>query len=192
MTVTLQTSSGLASAVCCPASRVTADGRFDTQGHEPGSYFVTVSGIPAGWSLASETQGGADVVHTPLVLETRPVTDVLITFTDRSSEIGGLVAEQNGARAVSASVVLFPADFQTEQKDGVNPRLVRLARPSPQNGAYRFMNVTPGDYLIAAADDDALAQWPDPAVMATLAGGASKITVAVDEHKDVNLTARRP
>jgi hypothetical protein len=180
------------SSYCCPASRVSADGRFDTQGYPPDKYYLTPNNVPAGWSLKSVTAVGKDVVLAPLTLDARPVSDVVFTFSDTSSEISGVVNDQTGKTAPTASVVLFPASFQAAVRDGINPRLVRLSRPSPQTGTYRFLNVVPGDYLIVAADDLALEKWPDPDLMSTFAGVATRITVGAGEKKKLDVTTRRP
>jgi hypothetical protein len=159
---------------------------FRTPGYVPGRYFPSVSGIP-GWHVKSATAGGRDILSTPLVLENEPITDVVVTFVDVSSSIDGNVVDASGAIDATASVVIFPADYERAVADGANTRVVRLARPSPQTGAFQLMSVVPGDYLIVATPDAALASWQDATVIRGLAPLATRVTVAPGEKKQLNL-----
>jgi hypothetical protein len=174
---------------CCPPARFESSGEFQTLGLLPGKYFPAVTNIP-GWYLKTVTSGGRDVLRTPLVLGDEPIDDVVVTLTDVASEVSGSVLDSSGKPDPAASVVIFPADYQLAVADGVNTRVVRLGRPAPQTGSYTYLNVVPGDYLIAAAPDDHLSSWQDPEVIERLARIATRIVVAAGERKRVDLTVR--
>ena len=169
------------SPICCPASRVSADGQFNTQGYVPGKYFLSVNNL-SGWYLKSITAGGKDLLQAPLAIENDPITDVVVTFGDAATELGGNVTDSTGKADTIASVIIFPSDYQSWITNGMNSRLGRQARPS-ETGAFNFIALIPGEYLIAAASDDALANWQDPAIIRALAGIAIRVTVAPGEKK---------
>lgn len=178
-----------APSMCCPASRVTSDAKFETQGYVPGKYFLSVTDTP-GWNLVSATAGGRDILRAPLSVGSEPIADIVVTLASTAAEVSGTVTDQVGKQDAASSVVLFPAEYQNSPADGMNARLLRFSRPAPQTGAFRFLGVVPGDYLIAAADDDALANWQNPATIALLAPGATRITVGAGEKKVQNLATR--
>jgi hypothetical protein len=192
MAITLMPASGDPQALCCPASRVAPDGHFNTQGYPPDRYFPNAANIPPGWHLKNVSAHDQDILQTGLAVGAEPITDLVFTFTDATSEISGIASDQTGKASSTASVVLFPASVRDGGADAVNPRLVRLARPSPQTGAYKFLNVIPGSYLIAAAEDDLLSTWPDPALMTALSGTAARVTIAPGEKHTQDLTTRKP
>jgi len=55
---------------------------FATRGLPPGRY-RTHTVAPAGWAVKSVMAGGIDIADTPFELESRDLTDVVITLTDR-------------------------------------------------------------------------------------------------------------
>ena len=175
---------------CCVQAQVDASGGFTIPSfYFPGKYFVTLTTLQ-GWNLKSATAGGRDVVRGSFVIDSEGAKDIVITMVDKVSEIRGRVVGANGRNDVATSVLMFPADLESWIKDGVNTRVVRLARPTPQNGAYSFLNVVPGDYMIIAAPDEQLPLWQDPAVIEAAARAAMPITVGVGEKKSLDLTVR--
>ena len=154
-------------------------GAFKTYGVPSGRYVVRVAAPLPGWTLKSVTAEGRDISETPLDLRTADVNNVVITFTDRPTQLTGVAHGEDGSPDSDALVVVFPADQNAWSDYGPNPRRIRSTHAA-RNGAYRFMGLPPGDYYVAAIHEDATA-WQDPRVLETLARGASQIRLADGE-----------
>ena len=94
-----------------------ADGTFAFTGVVPGTYalsarFSPPPGTPAdAWMVKSIQSGGRDVSDAPIdVRQGADVSDVVITFTDRTSEVSGTIFDANGKPAPGYFVFLFPAE----------------------------------------------------------------------------------
>jgi protocatechuate 3,4-dioxygenase beta subunit len=103
---------------------VSADGTFTVKGVMPGRYRVTVfapgmmfnqqipgAGAGDGWTLKSALLGGRDVADLPF--DVRPgedATDLVVTFTDRPTELSGSVLDQAGRPIGNFPIVVFSTD----------------------------------------------------------------------------------
>ncbi len=159
--------------------RVGADGRFVTPELVPGPYQLSVSNVPPGWVLRSIQANGQDAADVPVELRSSGLSDVVVTFTDRVTRLGGVARGANGEPAASATVVLFPVDRALWRRAGLANRRTQTTGPG-RDGAYEFNAVAPGDYFIAAVAD-AADDFSDPAVLARLIPLASRVSVAEGE-----------
>jgi len=57
-------------------------------------------------------------------------------------------------------------------------------------GEFTFNGLPAGDYLVAAADDATMADWPRASTVAALAARATRVTVLDGEQKTVDLVVR--
>jgi len=171
---------------------VAADGSFSIAGVMPGRYTLRATAAAAdaraGWFMKSVTAGGRDISDDSL--EVRPgenTTDAVISFSDRPTELSGTLQDAGGRPAPDYFVILFPSD-KTLWRGGTR-RIPPIARPS-SNGLFRFANVLPGDYFLAALTDYESGQQYDPAFLAQLVGSAIKLTLADGEKKvqDIRIT----
>jgi protocatechuate 3,4-dioxygenase beta subunit len=155
---------------------------FTLQGFIPGKYVVRVSGSPVGWMFKSAMLNGVDVSATPFEM-TRDVSDVVVTFTDRWSGIGGAV-QGNGADG--AIVAVFPVESQAWTNYGSNPRRLRSA-PTNAKGQFGLSSVPPGDYYLIAIPEEYAEDWRDPRMLEALARMATQVTILEGEHKMIDL-----
>lgn len=156
---------------------ITADGRFRTSAVVPGRYVLRMAGTLEwrGWSLASAQLDGKDISDEPFEV-TRDASDVVITFTDHSSQVSGNVTTSTGAADTHAVVIIFPQDRDRWVGAGQNPR--RMRRLSTDvNGYYSAINLPPGSYCIAAVNEAAGADWNDPALLEALLPSAARVSV---------------
>jgi protocatechuate 3,4-dioxygenase beta subunit len=110
---------------------------------------------------------------------------VIVTFTDRPSELTGTVTVPSGSPA-DAAVVIFPADTTAWTEFGINARRLRMARPG-QNGTFMFGSPPPGDYFIVAFREEYAVEWQDPAFLEQLSRVASRITLLEGERRTVDV-----
>jgi hypothetical protein len=168
---------------------VAADGTFVVKGVAPNKYRVTVTGpgmfmgqqLPGStWTLKSAMLNGRDVADLPF--EVRPNEDasgLVVTFTDRPTEISGSVVDRAGRPAPGFPIVVFSTDraYWT-----VGSRRIQQVRPS-SDGKYRLSGLPAGEYYVCAVTDLDQNQLYEPSWLDALAAGSFKITLADGEKK---------
>ncbi len=164
---------------------VDASGAFTIRGVTPGRYSVS-AGVPnvvpnaSKWVLESAIVAGRDTLDVPLEIRAgQHVDGVVLTYTDRPSELTGVVQDAAGRPAADYSVMVFAADraFWTPQS-----RRIRSARPD-QEGKYTLRNLPAGEYLVVAALDVEQDEWFDPSFLQRVAPSAIRIAIADGEKK---------
>jgi hypothetical protein len=174
---------------------IAADGTFTAKGVVPGSYRVTVFGagmilnqqLPGsgdGWTLKSALLAGRDVSDVPF--EVRPgenVSNLVVTFTDRPTELSGVVYDQANRPIGSFPIVVFSSDraFWTS-----GSRRVQLIRPS-SDGKFKTTGLPPGEYFVCAATEVDDEQLYELSFLELLVPGSFKITLAEGEKRTLDL-----
>ena len=168
---------------------VSADGTFVVKGVAPSKYRVTVTGqgilmgqqLPGStWTLKSAMFNGRDV--SDLAFDLKPNEDaagMIVTFTDRPTEISGSVVDRAGRPAPGFPIVVFSTDraYWT-----VGSRRIQQVRPS-SDGKYKLSGLPAGEYYVCAVTDLDQSQLYDPSALDALAAGSFKITLADGEKK---------
>lgn len=141
---------GRGGGVALPSAFARDDGSFELVGVIPGEYTV-VAPVTAGWRLHSVMSGGRDLIDVPLVVDgsAQQMADVLITYTDRRSELAGTLTTSTGQPATEFTVIAFPVDRRYWRPGA---RRIKTARPAT-NGAFSIMDLPAGEYLVAALTD---------------------------------------
>jgi len=163
-----------------PAGRPTIarDGAFEVRGIVPGP--VQISGTvadaaPPGWWLRSAMLNGRDMLDTPIEFGagTGDVSGVVLTFSDRHTEIAGRLETPAGLPATSYVVAVLPADRQLW-----HPQSRRLAFTRPAtDGQFSFRDLPPGAYALVALTDLDPATWREAAFLEQLAGAGVRVTL---------------
>jgi hypothetical protein len=170
------------------AGRVDASGRFTISGLAPGRYRITGSGAGQGWTLASSVVSGQDTLEVPIeVKPNQNVSGVIVTFTDRQTELSGTIVNENGQPAPEYTIVLYATgrEFWTP-----GSRRIATQRPAT-DGRFTFRNVTPGDYRIAPVFDPEPGSWFDPAFLEQLDATSLRVQIGDGEKKVQNLRIGR-
>ena len=173
-----------------PLGRVDATGRFTTAGLPGGKYFVRPIEAPAGWTFKSAIVQGRDVSEVAMDLDASDVTGVVITFTDRPTELSGTATGPNGPDA-AATVIVFPADDTAFTDSGASPRRLASARTNA-DGTYKITGLPPGNYYVAAVPDETAADWQDAKFLRSLAAGARQIALDDADRKVQDVRTTRP
>lgn len=163
--------------------RVAQDGTFELRGLT-GPQMIRVEGVPAGWTLKSITLDGSDITDAPY--DFRPgnnITGLLITLTDRPSEITGSVSDGRGQPIADYVLVAFPEDAKLW---GAQSRFVQTTRPN-QNGTFSIKGLPPGRYLAAAVPALENGSQNDPAVLEQLRPRARGFSLAEGQTLNLNL-----
>ena len=107
----------------------------------------------------------------------------MLTFSDRHTELGGALLTAAGQPAPEYLVAVFPADRSAWR---AGTRRLKATRPG-SDGHFSFVDLPPGDYLLAALTDAPDDDWQTPAVLDALAKSGVKVTLAEGEKKNQNL-----
>jgi hypothetical protein len=133
--------------------------------------------------LKSITVDGVDITDAPY--DFRPgsnVTGMLITLTDRLSEITGSVRDSRGQPVADYVLVAFPEDPKLW---GAQSRFVQTTRPN-QNGTFSIKGLPAGRYLAAVVPALENGLQSDPAVLEQLRSSAQSFSLT--EGQTLNLT----
>ena len=163
-------------------AEVEADGTFTIRGVTPGQYFVNASpSTPEvnDWMVRSIRFADRDVGEQPLTIHS-DVRGVVVTFTDRVSQISGRLQLASGVPAPDYHIIVFPAD-QALWTSRPSPR-VQAVRPS-LDGSYLVRRLPPGDYLLVGMLDVETGEWSDPAFLRRIAPSGMRVTIAEGERK---------
>ncbi len=162
-------------------------GTFKSVQLPPGRYFIRGQGQPAGWTLESIIANGRDVTDVAFDVASSDIADVVIRFTDKSSQLNGVVKNAQRQNDPSASVLVFPSDASMWTDYGVAPRRLRIARAST-TGAYSFASLPAGDYCVVAISDADAGAWQDPKYLAKAAGLAVRVGIERGQSKTLELS----
>jgi hypothetical protein len=172
----------LISARALGGGRVNSDGTFELRGLA-GPQMIRVQSLPAGWALMSITIDGVDITDAPY--DFRPgtnVTGMLITLTDRLSEVTGSVRDGRGQAVADYVLVAFADDSKLW---GAQSLFVQATRPN-QNGTFSIKGLPAGRYLAAVLPALENGRHSDPAVLEQLRSTARSFALA--EGQTLNLT----
>jgi hypothetical protein len=171
-----------------------ATGRFVIPGVTPGRYRLSVvapltSGPEASaWHVRSVQHGDQDIADLGLhVASNVPLPDVVITMSDRGSELRGSFADVSGRPTSDYFVVLFPTDPSLWVW---RSRRIAAARPA-SDGAFAFRNLPSGEYFLAATADVAQDEWFDRSFLQQLVPAAIPVQLGEDERRVQNIALQR-
>jgi hypothetical protein len=171
-----------------PSVAARADGAFAVVGITPGNYQVNATSPGPGLWLRSAMLGGTDLLDTPLaVTGGMDLGSVILTFTERRTELSGTLQSTTGQPAPDYFVVVFSTD-----RAHWRPRARRLvsARPAT-DGRFVIRDLPPGEYFLAALTDVDPDEWQAPAFLEQVVAGAIRITVGEGEKKVQNIGIAR-
>lgn len=175
---------GLVSTEMTRLAEIRPDASFDILGVLPGRAIITgtISGAQApGWWLRSAMLDGRDLLDFPLefgILRS-DARGVVLTFSDRHTEIGGRLELPGGLPGTAYVVALLPSDRRLWQPQG---RRLTFMRPAT-DGRYSFRDIPPGDYVIVALTDIDPVTWQTPEFLESLL--AVGVQVAVGEGQRI-------
>lgn len=172
-----------------------ADGTFRVAGLTPGRYRI-MAGFPLGVGagegpplvVKSMMMGGSDVADAFIdVRPESPLPELVITFTDRISEIAGTIFDAAGRRAPGYSVLVFPVDRTAWLP---NTRRFQLPSRTATDGTFKITSLPAGDYFLAALTEIEELDLLDPSFLEQVAAAAIKITLKDGEKKTQDLKIR--
>lgn len=168
-----------------PTARTDDSGSFQLPGVIPTRWRIEPPTIP-GWTLKSIRRAGAgpqagqDLADVPLeVADEQSVSDLVLTYTARVTELAGRLQDEVGRPASAFFVVIFTADraMWTPQS-----RRIQSVRPAT-DGQFLVRNLPAGDYHLAALTDVENGQWFDRDFLAALIPSSIRLTLTEGERR---------
>lgn len=153
-----------------------------------GQVFFTVPGLPPTWMVKSVTLDGADITDVAMnVGDSRTVSDVRVTLTDKVPLVYGFVTGAKGQNLTDYVVVIQPAD---QKEPAGAARLAKAARPDT-SGRFEVRGLRPGRYVATAIESMEQNRQFSPEFQKELRRGAREFTVKEGEtlSLDLRLTA---
>ena len=148
--------------------------------------------VSSGWYLKAVFYDGQDVTDTGIDFQPgRSYEGLQVIFTQKATELSGVVTDDRGKPIVDATVIIFPA---TRDKWAPMSRFVRTMRPDT-NGKYSVKAMPPADdYLIVAVQSLEPGQFSDPEFLERAKEEAKSFTLNEGELKavDVKLSKLAP
>lgn len=138
-----------------------------------------------GWYLKAVRFDGEDITDEGMeFVPGRNVEGLQVVFSQKVTDLSGLVTDERGKPVLDASVVVFPAN---RDKWKAQSRYVRTLRPDTQ-GRYNIKSLPPGeDYLVIAVQNLEPGQGGDPEFLARAKEEAKPFTLNEGEIKAVDV-----
>ena len=164
-----------------------ADRGFTIDAVMPGSYLLTgsgdrptVGGSAPTWMIKSVMAGGRDLLNTPFDVQPREdIAGVVMTYTDRRTELDGQLRDATGQPVSDFRVLVF-STTQEHWATKILPRWTASVRAAA-DGTFRIGGLPPGEYYVCAFVDAGQAPSPDSALLTSLVPASIKITLAEGE-----------
>jgi hypothetical protein len=166
---------------------IDATSNFKTYQLPPGRYVVRGPAF-VGWTFKGAYLNGRDVSDMPLELEGEDIGNIVLTYSDRSTELVGTARNNNGPDG-AATILMFPSQQTLWTNHGPTPRRFRTVRPTP-DGVFRVANIPAGDYVVVGIRGSVPTDWQDPAVLKQLLALGTTITIVDGETRTVNVATK--
>ena len=168
--------------------RVNKDGTFTMDGVSVGSHLIRANGQLRGWNLKSVEINGRDVTDTPIdVRSNQKINNVVITFTDKVSEIDGSVTDAQGNAVTEYTVLAFSTNSSHWRAQS---RQIATARPD-QTGMFKIRNLPSGEYYVVTVDPSEQGEWFEPAYLDQHRPGAVRVTLGEGDIKTQDFRVTR-
>jgi hypothetical protein len=161
-------------------ANVNSDGTFTIVGIAPGTYELqaySLAGMPAlTWAPRDAMSQGKDLLAAPFeVRASENLADVVVTLTDKVTEVTGTFMDSAGKPSSDYAVMIFPADRSQWRSSS---RYVRAPVRPDNQGKFSIKGLPPGDYYICALVEPPQNAYYDPALLEALIPGAIKFSLA--------------
>jgi hypothetical protein len=142
-------------------------------------------GAAGPWYLKAVLYDGADITDSGMEFTPgRSYEGLQVVFTQKATDLSGLVMDDRNKPVLDATVVIFPAD---QQRWTFTSRFIRTIRPDT-NGRYSTKGLPPlDDYMIIAVQNLESGQGSDPDFLARAREEASRFSVNEGETKAVDI-----
>jgi hypothetical protein len=166
-------------------TRVNDDYSFEMTALSDRRLIRASAGAVSGWYLKAVMLDGEDVTDKGVEFTPgRAYEGLEVVFSQKTTDLSGLVTDDRNRPVLDATVVVFPAngDLWTYQS-----RYIRTARPDT-NGRYNIKSLPPGDdYLVIVVQNLESGQGSDPEFLARAREEGKAFSLNEGETKAVDI-----
>jgi len=148
-----------------------ADGTFSITGVTPGTYRLSITGLPRNMYVKTARFAGEDVYNNGLRIEGDPRGQLEIVLGATPGSLDAMTVDEKQMPEAGVSVALVPDTPQVKRMD-----MYRNAT-SDATGKVHWDGVIPGDYKIFAWEDIENGAWADPEFMRNFEGRGTSVHV---------------
>ena len=163
-----------------PGVPLGADGSFTLTGVPPGTFALQILPIDtASWWGRSAVLGDRDLFDGLIEVGRASMTGVVVTFTDKRSELSGTLQTASGAPASDVFVIAYatnPAMW------GPRARRVQAVRPGV-DGRFSIKDLPPGEYYLSAVTEVDQEELQESKFLEELIKASIKISIGEAEKK---------
>jgi len=166
-------------------ARIAANGSFAAPSMVPGRYNIRPNFVFPGWTIKSILVGGRNLIDDPLELSSTDISGIVITMTDRPTEVTGTVRDSSGQPDRRARVVIFPSDRARWTQANAGRRVASAVASA--KGTFSFSALPPGDYFVSALSEQSTTNWQDPRVLETLSRSAVLVSLRDGDRRTADV-----
>jgi hypothetical protein len=171
------------------AATINDDDTFVFEGIMPGRYVVRAADEKPmdgpRWSISTVRQSGQELADLPIELLPRGDSgELVITLTDRVTELSGRILDVSGRPASTQGIVAFAVD---QRYWWPASRRVQTATPDV-DGRYALKGLPAGQYCVAALPKGSLRDFA--AELPALLPFGTRVTLLTGENKTLDVRAR--
>jgi hypothetical protein len=161
------------------SKKIDKDGAFTLAGLFPGTYKVSIFGLPEGYYLKRTSGTGAPRSDGRVTLEDAgPPERLDLLVSPKAASLAGTVRDESDAPIGGAPVFLRTGGSKQ------SPGEIKNVARSDQNGRFSFRDLAPGDYVILLKKNHPGAAAEAPHVNVSLAEAEKKtITLKVEQSE---------
>ncbi len=166
------------------ARPVKPDGTFRVENVWPGDYVLAVAGLPEGFYVKEARLGNTDILNGPLHYTTQDNAVMDILLSPAVARVEGMAVDANGQPMAGAQVVLIPTK---------NRERTDLFRPATSDSAGHFtlVDISPGDYTLAAWESLEPFAFFDPNLIAQAEASGKNVRVGESSAQAVSVNVMR-
>jgi hypothetical protein len=154
-----------------PAVNAEQDGSFSLAGVTPGTYRLSVTGLPRNTYVKSARLGGVDILNGGLRIDSSPNGSLDIVVGNSPGIVDATVVDERQMPVPAVTVALVPTGTQEKRYD------VYRNATSDASGRIHLEGVVPGDYRIYAWESVENGAWTDPDFMRAYQNNGASIRV---------------
>jgi hypothetical protein len=164
-----------------PAVNPEADGSFSIAGVTPGTYRVSVTGLPRGTYLKTARMGGEDVLNSGLRLDGSANGPLEIVLGNTPGTLDANVLDDRQMPVAAVTVALVPQGAQERRYD------IYRSATTDASGHIRLESVVPGEYRIYAWESVENGAWTDPDFMRNYENDGTAVRIGDGGSSTVNV-----
>jgi hypothetical protein len=167
---------------CCGAEQASENGTFAFHNVMPGRYLVGAETLPPGTYVKSVRLGDRDVTKTAFDLTAGDAATLHIVLSPNAGDIAAVAHDPDGLPHPGVNMSLWTPGIPAEGA----PDFTRLSYAGV-NGQFKFTNLPPGDYRIAAWQEDDFYRSMEPQLRVKLENRAAAVHLDENQHLTVEV-----